>query len=814
MEIFGKKKVTTIERYSPSIQEGLSAVQVRERIQSKNTNSVEKKYSKSFLSIFIGNIFTLFNLLGLIVFIGLFLVDADLMNYVFVVVYVINILIGIIQECRAKVCIDRLSLVSGKHSTVVRNGIEKEILSKNIVLDDVVFLSLGDQVPTDCIILQGNIEVNEALLTGESVSVKKNEGDELFSGSFVTSGNCYAKAIRVGKHNYISRLAAKARKYKKPHSELIGSLKLVIKILSFIIIPVGVMFFIKSTVITNSPIKEVVLRTSAVIIGMIPSGLMLLTSLTLAVGTIKLARHNTLVQDLYSLEMLARVDTICFDKTGTITDGQMTVQEVVPLTDNQKYNIESVIGSMLGCLKDNNQTAIALFNRFGQNSDFTATATLPFNSIRKLSAVSFEGAGTFALGAPEFVLSEEAYTEIKPRIDQYAGLGFRVILLAKSRKSIANDEAPNDFTPYAIILIVDNIRKEAVETVKWFKKNGVEIKVISGDNPITVSEVSRRVGIDNADKYISLEGLTDNEVFDVANKYTVFGRVSPEQKAILIRALKCAGHVTAMTGDGVNDILALKEADCAITVAAGSDAVKGISHIVLMDNNFNSMPKVVYEGRRVINNVQSSASLYLMKTIFTVLVAAFSLVLPHMKAYPFKLNQMNLLEILVIGIPSFFLSLQPNDSRVEGKFISVVMGKALPSAVLMFLSAATIEIFRLCFGTFGNEVYTTLAVYAVTYSGMVSLYKISQPFNKYRAVLFCCVFLALFIITCFAVVNGFEMLSLVKLVPAKEHWANVLLVVSIIMANSILWSTIEKVCSVIKFNEPKKKTRKRLRKNG
>lgn len=805
MSLFKKKHVTAIERYNPSVTEGLSAEQVKERIENKKTNAVEKKYSKSFLSIFIGNVFTLFNLLGLIVFIGLVLVDADIMNYVFVIVYLINILIGIIQECRAKICVDRLSLVSGKHSKVVRNGVVKDVFSKDIVLDDIVVLGLGNQIPTDCRILQGNVEVNESLLTGESVPIKKGEGDDLFAGSYITSGNCYAKAIKVGKHNYVSRLAAKARKYKKPHSELIGSLKLIIKILGFIIIPIGAMFFIKSTVITDSPIEDAILRTSAVIIGMIPSGLMLLTSLALAVGIIKLSKHNTLVQDLYSLEMLARVDTVCFDKTGTITDGRMTVKEVVPLTaSDDAVKTERIIGSMLGYLKDNNQTAIALYNYFGQNSDFKSVATLPFNSIRKLSAVSFEGVGTFALGAPEYVLSNDVYNEIKPLTEQYAGLGYRVLLLARSDKNIVNDEIPDNFMPYSLILIVDNIREDAIETIKWFKKNGVDVKVISGDNPITVAEVSKRVGIDNADKYISLEGLTNNEVFEVANKYTVFGRVSPDQKAILVKAMKCAGHVTAMTGDGVNDILALKEADCAITVAAGSDAVKSISHIVLMDNNFNSMPKIVYEGRRVINNVQSSASLYLMKTIFTILVALFSLVLPHFKSYPFQLNQMNLLEIFVIGIPSFFLSLQPNSARIEGKFISVVMGKSLPSAILMFLSAATIEIFRLTLGTFDNDVYSTMAVYAITFSGMVSLYEISLPLNKYRTILYCSTLAVLLGITCFSVTYGFKQLSLVKLYPLKTYWHHILLVITIVMANSLLWATIQKICSKIKFKEPKK----------
>lgn len=807
MKLFEKKKkIITVRRCNPSIKTGLNDKQVSERVRTKNTNAAEKKYSKSFFSIFFGNVFTLFNLLGLTVFIGLLMVDADIMNYVFVLVYALNIVIGVTQETRAKICTDKLSLVAARHSKVIRNGREKEIPSKNIVLDDIIVLSLGDQIPTDSVILEGGVEVNESLLTGESVAIKKNVGDELFAGSYITSGSCTVRAVKVGKNNYVSTLAAKAKKYKKPHSEIIGSLHLIIKILSFIILPVGALFFTKS-LIFSSPIKDAILRTSTVIIGMIPSGLMLLTSLTLAIGTVKLAKHNTLVQDLYSLEMLARVDTVCFDKTGTITDGRMTVKEVVNLKENPPYDAGKIIGSMLGMLKDNNQTAIALNSYFGQNSDFKPLATIPFSSIRKMSAVTFENIGTFALGAPEFVLSTEVYEEIKPQIEQYASLGFRVLLLAQSDASIENDEVPRDFAPYAIILIVDNIREDAYDTVKWFKANGVAIKVISGDNPVTVSEVSKRVGVDDADKYISLEGLTDNEVYEIANKYTVFGRVSPEQKAILIKAMKAAGHVTAMTGDGVNDVLALKEADCAITVAAGSDAVKNIAHIILLDNNFNSMPKVVYEGRRVINNVQSSASLYLMKTMFTIFIALVTLVLPHIRDYPFQLKQMNLLELVVIGGPSFFLSLQPNDKKIEGKFISTVMSKALPGAVIMFLSAAFIEIFRLTLGNpdFDQNIYSTLAVFAVTYSGAIALYRICCPFNKYRTVLYCGVIAILLTVTLLSISFGFEMLGYSKLVPLTTYWHHILLVIAIVMTNTVLWSTIQNICSKIKFKDLRNK---------
>ena len=612
------------ERFNPSVSEGLNDIQVSERINQGLTNTVKEKYSKSYLSIFLNNVCTFFNLLGLIVFIALLCIGdkVKLSDFFFVFFYIANITIGILQEIRAKKCIDKLSLVANKGSKVIRNGQTIDVSVSDIVLDDIINLGIGNQIPTDCIIVDGEIEVNESLLTGESVAVKKKVGDTLLASSFVTSGICFAKAEKVGKENYVSTLSAKAKQYKKPHSEIMNSLKVIIKVISFIIIPIAAAWLIKTTITEDLP--TAIYKTSTPVIGMIPAGMFLLTSVALAVGIVKLAKHNTLVQDLYSLEMLARVDTICFDKTGTITDGKMTVTDVVSLSNDIK-DVNEIVSSMIYALKDNNQTAIALYNYFGQNSIYKSVCTLPFNSTRKQSAVTFENSKTFAFGAPEFVLQDNEYAKIEQQVTNYAKKGLRVLVLAQSDGKIIDDNLPKDFSPIALIIIADNVREDAISTIKWFKENNVAVKVISGDNPVTVSEVSKRVGIDGAEKYISLEGLSDDEVFNVANEYTVFGRVSPEQKAILIKALKNAGHVTAMTGDGVNDILALKESDCAISVASGSDAARNVSHLVLMDNNFNSMPMVVYEGRRVINNVQSSASLFLMKTLFTMMMAIITL---------------------------------------------------------------------------------------------------------------------------------------------------------------------------------------------
>lgn len=794
-----------IVRFSPSLNEGLSSNIVEDRIKNNLINCVKEKHSKSYLNIFVNNVCTFFNLLGLIVFIALLAIGSDIFDFFFVIFYLANTSIGIIQEIRAKKCIDKLSLLSKQKTKVVRNGVTVEIPSTDIVLDDIILLGLGNQVPTDCIILKGEIEVNESLLTGESVPIKKSVGDTLLAGSFIVSGVCTVIADKVGKDNYVETLSAKAKKYKKPHSEIMNAIKTIIKIISFIIVPIAAAFIIKSMVIFDTDAKIAIEGASTVVIGMIPAGMILLTSVALAIGIVKLAKHNTLVQDLYSLEMLARVDTICFDKTGTITDGKMSVKEIKPINNDDVNKYNDIIANMLNTLKDDNQTAEALKSFFGEKDNLPTTDKLPFNSKRKYCAVTFDNYGTYAFGAPEFILDKEKYLKIKEQVDEYASKGYRVLLFAHSANKIDKDNFHNNFSPLAYILIVDNVRSDAIDTIKWFTDNNVAIKVISGDNPITVSEVSIRVGIPNADKYISLEGLTDQEVFDSAEKYTVFGRVSPEQKAILVKALKSSGHVTAMTGDGVNDILALKEADCAISVAAGSDAARSVSHLVLMDNNFNSMPKVVYEGRRVINNVQSSASLFLMKTFFTMLFSIITLCMPHMNTYPFLLPQMIMLEIFVIGLPAFFLSMQPNDSLVEGKFISHVIKKSVPAALVMTLSVLLIEILKLTanFLVKDNLVFTTMAVYVLTFAGCISLFATCKPFNKYRIILFCAnifVILSIVLLSIFGV-GPLPKDNIAPMIPLSTYWPNLLTVLIVFLIDIPLFYGISYLCSKLKIKK-------------
>ncbi|MDE6585861.1 MAG: HAD-IC family P-type ATPase [Clostridia bacterium] len=744
-----KKAVNTkVDRFSPKLEKGLSPDQVETRFRQFLFNDTNKKYSRSYASIFIGNICTFFNLLCLFAAIALLLANTQgLSNYLVIVITTANIVIGIIQEIRSKLAIDKLSILANNTVKVIRDGETVEIPSQELVLDDVIILELGCQVPADVILAEGSVEVNESLLTGESVAIKKAIGDTLYAGSFIASGSGKFRVEKVGKETYLEKLTSKAKKYKRPNSELMNSTKLIIKVVSLLIIPIAIGTFfatyhhidpndstflkVVGTLFSNE-VSYAIQRTCTVVIGMIPSGMLLLTSIALAVGIMRLAKSHTLVQDMYSLEMLARVNVLCLDKTGTITDGRMKVNDTVILNTVGDYALPDIMGSLLRELDGNNQTSIALYNHFGYNDKFTATAKIPFSSKRKLSAVTFDEGGTFAMGAPEFVLNPYP-AKVEKLVKQYAQMGLRVIVVAHSPSSIVGDKLPAVMKPIAIISIADNVREDAVETIKWFRENDVNVKVISGDNPVTVSEVAKRAGIANADKFISLDGLNDTEVENVANKYTVFGRVSPEQKAILVRSIKAQGNTVAMTGDGVNDILALKEADCAISVASGSEAARNVSHLVLMDNNFNSMPKVVAEGRRVINNIKNSSSLYLMKTLFTALLAFICICMGE--PYLFMPQNMLLLETAIIAVPSFFISLQPNKERVQGKFISHVMSGALSGAVLMILCVMSMYLTNEFNPEEFGANYRAMCMIALTFSGFVMVFRTCQPFNVYRAVL-------------------------------------------------------------------------------
>ncbi len=742
----GKEVNSKVERFSPKLNVGLTAAQVETRFSQFLFNTTNKQYSRSYASIFIGNICTFFNLLCLLAGIALILAHTEgISNYLVLVITTANIMIGIIQEIRSKRSIDKLAILATNTVKVVRDGEIMEIPSKEIVLDDIIILETGNQVPADCILAEGSVEVNESLLTGESIAIKKTIGDTLYAGSFISSGSGKFRVDKVGKDTYLEKLTAKAKKYRRPNSELMNSTKLIIKCITILIIPIAIGSFL---IALHNPVPDAdwlfpaevnsaLKRTCTVVIGMIPSGMLLLTSVALAMGIIRLTKSRTLVQDMYSLEMLARVNVLCLDKTGTITDGRMRVNDSVILNTVGDLSLNDIMGSMLASLQDNNQTAIALYNHFGYSDKLTPVTKIPFSSKRKLSAVTFDDVGTFVMGAPEFVLKPYP-AKVERIVKQYAQMGLRVIVVAHSPAPIVSDKLPSVLKPIAIISIADNIREDAVNTIKWFKDNDVNVKVISGDNPVTVAEVAKRAGIAGAEKFISLDGLNEKEVENVANKYTVFGRVSPEQKAILVRSIKAAGNTVAMTGDGVNDILALKEADCAVSVASGSEAARNVSHLVLMDNNFNSMPKIVAEGRRVINNIKNSSSLYLMKTLFTAILAIICIAMGQ--PYLFMPQNMLLLETAIIAVPSFFLSLQPNKERVQGKFITHVMSGAITGSLTMIICVmsmyTTYHINHFVYGmNMFDDFYRPMCMLALTFSGFVMVYRTCQPLNAFRAVL-------------------------------------------------------------------------------
>lgn len=717
--------INNAKRLSPDIKKGLTNEEVNERVQDGYINYLETNTTKSYKSIFISNIFTFFNLLCFLI-AGALMAVGSFDNLFFLFILVCNVMIGIIQEIKAKKTVEKITLVTSPTAKVIRNGKPLEIKTNEIVLDDILIFEFGNQISTDSIILKGEIEVNESLLTGESVSVKKKKGDLILAGSYVTSGSCVAKAEKIAEENYSSKLTIKAKRYKKPESELLRSLKIIIKVIGIIIVPLAILIFLNNRAILGNDIKLLVTKSAGSVIGMIPAGLFLLTSLALAVGVIKLAKKKTLVQDLYGIEMLSRASVLCLDKTGTITDGTMQVKQIKMLKKEDDLN--KIMSSYLCSMKTQNQTFSALKNYFGEQLCFESGKIMEFNSSKKYSAVELKNGKTYYLGAPEFVYKTKD-KKFNNLVDNYAKEGYRVLVLCESIQKI-DKTLPKDLVPICLLNIEEKIRKEAKETIAWFNANGVQIKIISGDNPLTVSEISKKVGVVDSDKYISLEGMTKQQVIECAKEYSIFGRVSPEQKQILVKALKNLGHKVAMTGDGVNDILALKEADCSISVASGSEAARNVSHLVLLDSNFLNLPRVVEEGRRVVNNIVNSASLFLMKTFFTFVLTIFCLIMGI--NYPFTPNQVILLEFFTIGVPSFFLALQPNNKKINGTFISKVASKSLFYGSLLFLTFISCYLFD---QQYIGGTYETMASISICFVGLVILLKICTPLNLYRGIL-------------------------------------------------------------------------------
>ncbi len=751
-------KKPNVIRSVPDINEGLSTADVRARTAAKMVNRTKRVVGKSYLQIFVSNIFTFFNLLGIIVF-ALMLLCGSYTNMMFVVIIFANTAIGIFQEIRSKLAVEKLSIVSEPTAEVVRDGAKRIVATRDIVLDDIILYSAGKQICCDSRLLLGEAEVNESMLTGESEPVKKKKGDILYSGSFVVSGNCTACCVKVGKDNYVEQLSSRVKKAKTPDSQLMKGIRRIIKFISVIVLPLGILTFLFSAevqtladsgvnlwsaywanqnVVSHEETLSVVehvnnaLKTMCgAMIGMVPSGMVLLTSVALAVAALKLARKKVLVRELPCIEMLARVDTLCLDKTGTITDGSMTVEQVIPLkgTENE---IKSLVASVLHATGDDNMTAKALSAYVGDAEIYDSTAHIAFSSARKYSAATLTGKGTVAIGAAEFMFKTPS-AKLNKQCDALLRQGLRVLAVGITKSGIKNGVADN-LEPIAVIALQDTIRSDAPQIIQWFKDNNVAVKVISGDNPQSVSVIARKAGIADADKFISLEGLDETQVAQAANEYTVFGRVTPEQKAVLVRAMKQAGHTVAMTGDGINDILAMRESDCAISVGCGTDAAKTVANLVLTDNMFGSMPDVVAQGRQVVNNIQNSSSLFLMKTSMTVLTTILCLLIGQ--NYPFEPQHMYAAEFFVIGISSFLLALKPNHSLITGKFIPNTLKRMLPSGLAMFGSVGMSYAFAGVLGLTDNQL-TTVAMLSMSVTGLIALWILLYPFGKFNLIVGC-----------------------------------------------------------------------------
>ena len=709
---------------------GLSSEEVRARTETGKVNKISGKHGKSYGRIVFDNLCTAFNILYLVIAIIL-IVFGSFSNLTFAVVVIPNVLLAIISEIRAKMVVDKLSVTTDPRATVVRDGKEVEISASEIVLGDVMRLEISRQILSDSVVLSGMCEVNESMLTGESVPVKKTAGDPLYAGSFLVSGTVYAEVTKVGEENYINSIESVAKNHKKPSSNLFKSLDTLTRTIGIFMVPMTIATFIvnwfvvsaDSTLVGYDLAREVAAKTAGSVIAMIPAGMYLLVTLTLSLSVVLLGRKKTLVQDMYSIEMLARADVLCLDKTGTITDGTMSVVAVDLLGSENDDEIRRIMAGLESTDDAINATAKALRAYFGESAD-KILDVIPFSSERKYSAAEIEGVGSYAVGAPHF-LPAPVSAQLEERIESHTSKGERVLLLAKLDYLGGEGEA------IALIAIADNIRPGAEDTISRFQDQDVTVKVISGDHAGTVSAIAVKVGIKNAEKYISCEALSDDELVAAAENYTVFGRVTPEQKVLLISTLKKNGHIVAMTGDGVNDTLALKEANCAIAMAEGSEVARGVSQIVLMDSDFSHLPEVVREGRRCINNVRGSASLFVMKTIFAIMISLFAVF--TVTGYPFQPRNFVFLELFIIGVGSFLLALEPNNERIKGDFLEHVLTCSFPYAIGLFIPTLAL----LIFGSYSGypitvEVRDAIAMCAVIVAGYINLANICRPYTKWR----------------------------------------------------------------------------------
>lgn len=751
-----KERRLPTTRYNPEYKKGLTSQQVQEHRLHGWTNKAVEPPSKTTKEIVHENVFTYFNLIFVVLAVLLCLVGS-FRDLTFLPVIIANTLIGIIQEIRAKQVLDKLTMLNAPRASVVRDGKRTVINAEDLVVDDIVIFKAGDQVCADAEVSAGEVQVNESLLTGEADEITKRKGDKLMSGSFIVSGQCHARLDKVGEDSYISKLTLQAKAMQsKEQSEMIRSLDKLVKCVGVAIIPIGIVLFSQAFFIQHDGFRESVTSMIAAVIGMIPEGLYLLASVALAVSSIRLAQKKVLLHDMKCIETLARVDVLCVDKTGTITENTMKVQKLIKTDEydeKEKGGLSLLVGDFAAAMTNDNITMAALKEYFTKASGKKVLSKTGFSSATKYSSVTFED-GAYVLGAPEFVLKEK-YDDYAEEITEYASTGSRVLAFGIYDGEVDGKPLTHGILPFGFVLLANPIREAAKETFEYFAEQGVEVKVISGDNPVTVSNVAKQAGIKNADRYVDASEFEDEQSMRKALlNNTVFGRVTPSQKRKFVRILKEAGHTVAMTGDGVNDVLALKDADCSIAMASGSDAAAQASQLVLLESDFSCMPEVVLEGRRVVNNIQRSASLFLVKNIFSFLLSIASVV--FMFTYPLEPSQVSLISMFTIGVPAFFLALEPNKNMIKGHFLTNVLLKALPAALTDALAVAALVIFGRTFDVSSTDI-STAATMLLAIVGFMILYKISAPMNKIRfsivsgciaGLLFCSIFLKdLFAIT-------------------------------------------------------------------
>lgn len=715
-------------------QEGLTQQQVADRLRAGQSNKVGKNQSKTYTAIIRENTLTFFNLIFLVLALLLAFVQSY-KNLSFVPVVLINILIGVFQEVRAKKVLDNLNVLDTTTVSAVREGQEVQLEVDELVINDVVLFRAGTQIMADAVVLNGEIQVNEALLTGESDEITKRVGDKLLSGSFVVSGRCYGELEKVGEASYISKLTSQAKKIKNSEqSEMVISINRFIKWVGIIIVPVGLILFYQSYILNNVSLEQSITTMVAALIGMIPEGLYLLTTISLAMGAARLAKQKVLLHNMKSIETLARVDVLCVDKTGTITENKMTVAHFVPLAGQSKSesDLSQLVSDFAQTMAADNDTMVAIKEKFNQASDCQATSYTTFSSVEKFSSVTF-GDDTFVLGAPEVLLKDQ-YDEYKQAITQYSEQGLRVLIFGQHNGVIKNRQLTSAVTPLALIVIANPVRENAKETFQYFAKQDVAIKVISGDNPLTVSYTAKQAGISGAENYVDARTLNSLESMDDAlKKFTVFGRVTPEQKEQFVDILKDNGKTVAMTGDGVNDILAMKKADCSIAMASGNDATAKAAQVVLLESDFSKMPQVVLEGRQIVNNIERSASLFLVKNIFSLLMSVFAILLSV--TYPLNPLQITLISLFTIGLPSFLLTLEKNNEKIKGHFMTNVFSKAAPGGITDMVVVGILVICGTLFKLSTADV-STAATLLLIVVGFFVLYKISTPMNAFRQKVF------------------------------------------------------------------------------